>query len=155
MASAIGIIAIAVATVDQAAKAIVLARLGPDAPVQRWEVAGPWVAFEYVENTGAAFGILAGRTWLLSILAFVVAFGFLMVFRQDLPHSGWLRVSIGLVTGGGIGNLLDRLRLGFVIDYLAIGAWPKFNVADTAITIGLIVLALTALRDEASRETTS
>lgn len=150
----IGSTAIAVTAFDQATKALVVTWLGPDQAYQRWELAGPWLAFEYVENTGAAFGILAGRVWLLSVLAVVVAIGFLVAFLRDLPRSRWLRLSIGLVIGGGIGNFLDRLRLGYVIDFLAVGVWPRFNLADTAITIGLILLALTALREETPRETT-
>jgi len=152
VATSIGAVILTVVVLDQAAKALVVAWIGPDESYHRWEVAGPWLAFEYIENTGAAFGVLAGRVWLLSILAVLVALGFLLAFRRDLPHSGMLRLSIGLVTGGGIGNFLDRLRLGYVVDYVAIGVWPKFNVADSAITIGLIVLALTALREETSRE---
>lgn len=153
MAAIIGSTALAVTVFDQATKALVVSWLGPDQSVQRWELSGPWLAFEYVENTGAAFGILAGRVWLLSILAFVVAVCFLVAFRKDLPSSRWLRLSIGLVTGGGIGNFLDRLRLGYVVDFLAVGVWPRFNLADTAITIGLILLALTALREETPPET--
>ncbi len=145
-------IAIVVVVIDQVAKALMVGWIGPDQPYQRWELAGPWLAFEYLENTGAAFGILAGRVWLLSVLALLVGFGFLLAFRKDLPHSPALRLSIGLVIGGGLANFLDRVRLGYVIDFLAVGAWPKFNVADTAITIGLAVLAMTALRDDFSRE---
>ncbi len=143
----------AVTILDQVTKALVVSWLGPGQATQRWELAGPWLAFEYVENTGAAFGILSGRVWLLSVLALVVAFGFLLAFLRDLPHSAELRLSIGLVTGGGIGNLLDRLRSGYVVDFLAVGIWPRFNVADSAITIGLILLALTALREETPPET--
>lgn len=152
MATHIGAIMVLVVILDQVSKTLVAAWIGPDQPFQRREVAGRWLAFEYIENTGAAFGILAGRVWLLSILAIVVAVGFLLAFRSSLPHSAWLRLSFGLVTGGGIGNFLDRLRLGYVIDFLAVGTWPKFNLADSAITIGLAVLALTALREETSRE---
>lgn len=143
---------VAVVLVDQLTKAGIVDWLGPGQAVHRWELAGPWLAFEYVENTGAAFGILAGRVWLLSALAVLVGFGFLLAFRSDLPRSGPLRLSIGLVIGGGVGNFIDRVRLGYVVDFVAVGVWPKFNVADSAITIGLIVLALNALREEPSRE---
>jgi len=152
VATHISAIMVAVVVLDQMTKMLVVAWIGPDQPSHRWEIAGPWLAFEYIENTGAAFGMLAGRVWLLSILAIVVAAGFVLVFRSSLPHSAWLRLSLGLVIGGGIGNFLDRLRLGYVIDFLAIGIWPKFNLADSAITIGLVVLALIALREETSRE---
>ncbi len=151
----IGGTALAVTVADQATKALIVTWLGADQTVQRWELAGAWLAFEYVENTGAAFGILAGQVWLLSLLAAAVAFGFLVAFRKELPRSHWLRLSVSLIMGGGVGNLVDRLRLGYVVDFLAVGAWPKFNLADSAITIGLMLLALTALREESPRETLS
>lgn len=155
VAQIIGAVVIAVVALDQLTKALIVSWIGPGSADQRWYLAGSWLGLEYIENTGAAFGILAGRVWLLSALAIVVALGFLMAFWSLLPTSGWLRLSLGLVIGGGIGNFLDRLRLGYVIDFLAIGIWPRFNVADSAITIGLVVLALTTLREETSRENTS
>jgi signal peptidase II len=139
-------------SLDQVAKAIVVEWLGPGQVPHRWEFAGRLVAFEYVENRGAAFGILAGQTWLLSVLALVVAAGFIAFCWNELPTSALLRISIGLVLGGGFGNLLDRLRLGYVVDFIAVGNWPKFNLADSAITIGLILLAFGALRDNSTSE---
>ncbi len=147
----ITVILLAVAILDQLAKAAIVSWIGPEQPHQRWEVAGRLAAFEYVENTGAAFGLFAGRAWLLSAGALMVALGFVAAFWRDLPRSGALRISVGLVLGGAIGNLVDRMRLGHVVDYLAIGAWPKFNVADSAITIGLVALAYCAFADVPSR----
>ncbi len=152
VATHIGSIMVTVVVLDQVAKALVVGWIGPDQSSHRWEIVDPWLAFEYIQNTGAAFGILAGRVWLLASLAIVVAVGFLLAFRSSMPDSAWLRLSLGLVIGGGIGNFLDRLRLGYVIDFVAVGIWPKFNLADSAITIGLVVLALTALREGTSRE---
>ncbi len=152
MTTIIGAIVTSVVILDQLAKLLVIAWIGPDQSLHRWELAGSLLAFEYVENTGAAFGILAGRVWLLSVLALIVGLGFLFAPRRELPFSGLLRLGIGLVIGGGLGNLVDRLRLGFVIDYIAVGIWPKFNVADSAITIGLILMAWTTLRDETTQE---
>ncbi len=152
MTTIIGAIVTSVVILDQLAKLLVVAWIGPDQSLHRWELAGSLLAFEYVENTGAAFGILAGRVWLLSVLAMIVGLGFLFALRRELPFSGLLRLGIGLVIGGGLGNLVDRLRLGFVIDYIAVGIWPKFNVADSAITIGLILMAWTTLRDETTQE---
>ncbi len=80
--------------------------------------------------------------------------GFLLAFRNQLPHSRLLQLGIGLIVGGAIGNLIDRLRLGYVVDFIAAGTWPKFNIADSAITIGLMLMAWTVFRDETSRENT-
>jgi len=148
-------IALAVAVVDQATKMVVVAWIGPDQAIHRWELVGRLAAFQYVENSGAAFGIFAGRTWLLSALAIVVALGFTIAFWKDLPHSGLPRVSVALVLGGAIGNLFDRVRLGYVVDFVAIGIWPKFNIADCAITIGLILLTYSAFVESPNRESTT
>lgn len=148
----IGIVAMVVVSVDQAVKAIVSDWLGPEASSHRWWLADGWLALEYVENTGAAFGILSGQTWLLSALAVAVALGFVLAFRRELPDSRLLQVSIGLVVGGGIGNFVDRVRLNYVVDFIAVGIWPRFNLADSAITIGLAMLASVVLRDASNQD---
>jgi signal peptidase II len=143
----VAMIAVVVAA-DQLTKASIVAWLAPPAIERRWELLGPYLAFEYVENTGAAFGILAGRTWLLSVLALAVGCWFLAAYRQHLPYSVTLQVAVGLVLGGAVGNLFDRVRLGYVVDFVAVGPWPRFNVADSAITMGLILLFITVLRND-------
>ena len=148
------LIALAVIALDQLTKTAVVQWIGPEEWPHRRELAGRFVAFHYVENTGAAFGIFAGRVWLLSALALAVASGFVAVYWNDL-HSSWLlRLSLGMVLGGAIGNLLDRIRLGHVIDFLAVGTFPRFNIADSAITIGLILLFVAAMRDDTQSEKT-
>jgi signal peptidase II len=146
--------ALSVVVLDQVAKALIVAWIGPDQMDNRWELAGRMLAFEYVENTGAAFGILAGRVWLLSVLALLVGGGFLIAFRKELRTSRPIQIGIGFILGGATGNLIDRLRLGYVVDYIAAGTWPKFNIADSAITIGLLLMAWTVFRDETTRENT-
>jgi signal peptidase II len=133
---------------DQAVKRLVVDWLGPDAANQRRDILGSWLAFEYVENTGAAFGILAGRQWLLSVAAMIIVSWFVWAYGRSLPGSPLMQVAVGLVLGGAFGNLVDRVRLGYVVDFIAVGAWPRFNVADSAITIGLVLLFTSALREE-------
>lgn len=130
--------------IDQLLKYVMVEWLGPNATSHRWELAGKYLAFQYVENRGAAFGILAGRTMLLTILAVVVAIGFVVAIRQDLTRNRALRIAILLILAGAIGNLTDRLRLGYVIDFMAVGVWPKFNLADACISIALAILAWTS-----------
>ena len=146
------VVILSVVVLDQIAKSVIVEWIGPDAPERRADVIGTWVAFEYVENTGAAFGILRGQTWLLSILALLVATGFVAMFWSHLPTDRLLRLSVALVIGGAIGNLIDRVRLGYVVDFMAVGAWPRFNVADSAITIGIVLLAWTVLRYDGQQE---
>jgi signal peptidase II len=134
---------------DQVVKRLVVDWLGPEAATHRQDVIGSWLAFEYVENTGAAFGILAGRTWLLSVAAVLIVSWFVWAYGRSLPGFWMMQVAVGLVLGGAIGNLVDRIRLGYVVDFIAVGTWPRFNVADSAITIGLVLLFISAFREEA------
>ncbi|MGI8482869.1 MAG: signal peptidase II [Thermomicrobiales bacterium] len=146
------LVAASVIVVDQLLKAIVADWLGRGVSVHRWELGGRWAAMEYIENSGAAFGVLAGQPVLISALAIVVTILFLAIMRDEAAHNVVLLTAVGLVLGGSLGNLLDRLRLGYVIDYLAIGIWPKFNIADSAIVIGLLLMAWTALFGESKQE---
>jgi signal peptidase II len=94
-----------------------------------------------VHNSGAAFGILKNQT-LLFILTSLAAFILIVqAFRNSkAKRFGLYYLSLSLVLAGGIGNLIDRLRFGYVIDFLDLRIWPVFNVADSAITIGAILL---------------
>ncbi|MFH1382585.1 MAG: signal peptidase II [Chloroflexota bacterium] len=98
-----------------------------------------------VHNTGAAFGLFQGHSGWLVIVDFL-GIALLLLFALYLPRQlpflrGWLtRVALGLVLGGTIGNLIDRLYFGYVTDFLDTSVWPVFNVADSAVTIGMIIL---------------
>jgi len=149
----IAVIAVVVVVLDQLTKLVVLDRLAPGAPVT---VVPGLVALTLVMNPGLAFGLLAGVPpgwrWIvvpLSLLALLVLF---RVALRILPTGGWReRSAIGLVFGGAIGNLIDRARFGAVVDFVDVHFrgyhWPAFNVADSAITIGVAMLALSALAD--------
>lgn len=140
-----------VAVLDQATKAVVVATLGPERTSHRWELADPVLSLRYVENRGAAFGILRGQGLVLSLLALVVLGGLVVYYRQAAARSAWLAVGVGMVGGGAVGNLVDRARLGYVVDFVAVGTWPKFNVADSAITIGVAMLAWRVLTADQPR----
>jgi signal peptidase II len=134
-----------IVAIDQAAKLAIIDWLGPDAARHRWEFAGKYLAIHYVENRGAAFGLLAGQTTLLIVLAIAVGIGFIALLRQDLQRNVPLRVALVLIIAGAIGNLIDRIRYGYVVDFIAVGIWPKFNVADACITIAIGIVAWSAL----------
>jgi signal peptidase II len=141
-----------VVVLDQITKRAIETWIGPDATSHRHEIIGRLLAFEYVENTGVAFGLFAGRVWLVSVLAVIVAVVFIAGFWRDLPRNRLYRVALALVLAGAAGNLLDRLRLGHVIDFIAVGGWPRFNIADSAITIGLVLMAIGVVHDDIRRE---
>lgn len=138
--------------VDQVVKWAMTAWIGPDASHHRVEVLGRFVAFEYVENSGAAFGIFAGQPVLLAVGAVLATALFIGLMRTTLRAHPLVPIAVGLVLGGAIGNLLDRIRLGHVVDFVAVGTYPRFNVADSAITVGLILLAWMAFRDDTATE---
>lgn len=145
-----GVLAAIVALVDQLTKAAVADWLGREAARHRWELVEAIAAFEYVENTGAAFGLFRGGGGTVAALGIVVVAALSVYYvRVDRP-SRILTASLGLLIGGGIGNLIDRIRLGYVVDFVAIGVWPKFNVADTAVSLGVLFLAWHAVAENRS-----
>jgi signal peptidase II len=121
---------------DQAAKALVEANMYPGQDV---DVLGP-IGLTLSHNSGVAFGLAAGggtRLVLVTALALgVVAY----LFSRDPARPG-IWVAAGLLAGGAIGNLADRIRVDAVTDYVAIGSWPAFNLADVAVTAGVLLLA--------------
>jgi len=99
-----------------------------------------------VHNTGAAFGIFKDHNLTLIIVACVgilviLLLVFLLRSRWSFLDSMLVMSVIGLVMGGTIGNLIDRLRLGYVIDFIDFKVWPAFNIADSAVTVGVIIIA--------------
>jgi signal peptidase II len=133
---------------DQATKWLVADRLGPGADSHRFEVLGDLLAVHYVENRGVAFGLFQGQALIATLLA-VVVLAFLVRAYRDAGTASWrVGIGCGLIVGGAIGNLADRLRLGYVVDFVAVSSWPKFNVADSAITIGALFLVWHYLRDQ-------
>lgn len=133
-----------VVVLDQAAKAAVEANL---APGQNVEVVGP-LELTLSHNRGVAFGLASGGGALLVVLvaAALVFVGYLLARNPTRP---WIWVAVGLLAGGALGNLADRLRDGAVTDYVSVLSWPPFNLADVAITVGVALLAWSFLREEA------
>lgn len=115
----------------------------------RVPVVGEVVQLWHVRNTGAAFSLFEGGL-LLFVVVTILALGMVAYFhRAFVGRSRWLQVILGLVLGGALGNFLDRVRYGYVTDFLSVGIgdlrWPTFNVADSAVVcgIGLLVIILT------------
>ena len=92
-------------------------------------------------NTGSIFGLFQGNNTPLILVSFVGVAVLIFLYRSQRFPTGLLRLSLGLQLGGAFGNLIDRLRLGHVTDWVDIGAWPVFNVADASIVTGLVILA--------------
>ena len=114
-------------------------------------------------NTGAAFSFLAGASgwqrWLFALIAIVVSAVLVVWLKRLKPGETWLAIALALVLGGALGNLYDRIVLGHVVDFILVHwqhRWyfPAFNVADAAITLGAILLALDMFRNNKSGEVT-
>ena len=155
--TALLVIAGAVLALDQITKSVVLDRLAPGIGIA---VVDDLVNLTLVRNPGLAFGVLAsvpGRwRWLVAALSLgaLVVLGRLAV--GTLPTAGWLgRLSLGLIFGGAVGNLIDRARWGSVVDFVDVYwhgyHWPAFNLADSSISIGVALLALQLFRGDRRR----
>jgi signal peptidase II len=114
-----------------------------------------WLNWTLAHNTGAAFSFLSDaggwQRWFFTVLASVVTV-VLVGWLFRLARGQWLTgTALGLLIGGAVGNLIDRLRLGYVVDFVDVHAsgwhWPAFNVADSAITCGIAILLMEAVRD--------
>jgi signal peptidase II len=106
---------------------------------------GPYVRLTYVENRGAAFGLLQDQTAFFVLVGFVVIAVIVASYRQIKEPNWLLNLALGLQMGGAIGNLADRIRYGYVVDFFDLTVWPVFNVADSAICVGVALLAWTLL----------
>lgn len=144
-------LAAGVLALDQATKSWAVAAL-EDGPVR---VVGDTVELRLTRNSGSAFSLFQGFTPVLALIAVVAA---VVLWRMTRRASDpWTVVALSLVLGGALGNLTDRLARapgflrGAVVDFVSVGAWPSFNVADAAITVGAVLLVARGLRGDPGR----
>jgi signal peptidase II len=143
---------ITVVVLDQLTKLVINATIGPNASRDSYWFLGDWLGFEYVRNDGVAFGLQFGNN-ALTIGAAVAAFLIIGAMFWRLASGTVLAaLGLGLMFGGAIGNIVDRIRLGSVVDFVAVGPWPRFNIADSAITVGVLILAWCASMQTTSDE---
>lgn len=127
---------ITVFAADQFTKVLIVGfmRLG-----ESWPESG-FLRLTYARNTGMAFGLFQDQAMILTIVSFVAVAAIVWFYRNAMTFP-LLRAALGLQLGGALGNLLDRLRLGYVVDFFDVGPWPIFNIADSSIVIGIAILA--------------
>lgn len=131
-------IAALVVAVDQITKYFVVQNVKPQGSVG---FIPHILDFVYSENRGVAFGMFQDATWLFVVLTSVVIVGFLILLIKNYKTSRLFSVASALIIGGGIGNLIDRIRLGYVVDFLQLSFFhPICNLADYAITFGTVLL---------------
>jgi signal peptidase II len=115
-------------------------------------VVGEFVRFTYTRNSGVAFGLGAGHRFPFYLFSIVAVAVIVFMFSRQRTHSALRQLSLALILGGALGNLVDRLSTGEVVDFILIGwrqwYWPVFNVADSAVSIGVALFAMTWLHTE-------
>lgn len=145
-------IALAATALDQATKLLVVSRM---ALGESFPVFGRAMSLTRQANTGAFFSLFASAGGLLAVVGVVlVAFLLLWGWRAGNRHPE-LILPLGLVLGGAVGNLIDRLARGEVVDFLDFHFWPVFNVADIALTVGVLLAVLRLLRSSSGQEASS
>ena len=107
----------------------------------------PLIDFTYVQNTGAAFSILEGKMILLSVISVVFSVGVVVFWVIKKPESKLLKLSLSLLLAGALGNAVDRIAYGFVVDFIQTTFinFPVFNIADIGVTVGAVLLAVYAI----------
>jgi signal peptidase II len=118
---------------------------------------GEYFVFEHVHNYGAAFGILQNQSNLFAIIAVVVSVAMLVYVYRLPPEARMVRVLLGLILEGRSATLIDRLNQGYVTDFVKMGIpgvyyWPNYNIADSAIVIGVIAMGLYVVLDDLRKQ---
>ena len=141
------LLAIAVLVLDQFTKWLVASNLAVNQPVYPIPALSGIVGLTYVTNSGVAFGLFKEAGTFFIVIA-VIVITVLVLYLRTLPKDQRLvRLALGLQLGGAFGNLFDRLRLGYVIDFVDFKFWPIFNLADSAIVVGVVLLAVALWRE--------
>lgn len=136
------IVAVIIVALDQYTKWLVISNIPYGGFWSPLEWLTPYARIVHWSNTGVAFGMLQGMNPVFIILAFVVAGMIVFYYPKLLKEDLLLKLALMLELGGAIGNLVDRIRFGHVIDFISVGNFPVFNVADSCITIGVIILLI-------------
>lgn len=125
---------------DQFSKAAVLRELGPGGDHGPITVIPNVLWIVFGTNTGSAFGLFQGSSQLLKIVAILAVAVLTLYYLRAAKDDPVVSVALGLQVGGALGNIIDRFRLGYVVDWIHVPRWPTFNFADSAITVGVALL---------------
>ena len=136
------LVAPTVVILDQLAKAWIVRTLG-SYEGNSMPLLGDWLRFTFVKNTGVAFGMFQNFPYFFTITSIIISIGALYFYRYHLPnHNRLIQLCVGAIIGGAVGNIIDRIRLGYVVDFVHVTWFPGiFNVADACISCGVVILA--------------
>ena len=146
------VVALTTVALDQWVKREVTALLAPNLSWTPIPALGQWFALTYVTNTGAAFGLFPNYGNIFMLVAVVVVIAITVYYWRMPSGQTLIKISLGLQLGGAVGNLLDRLQYGYVVEFSTSEFWPVFNLADASIVLGAVLLAY-ALFAEQRNET--
>ena len=136
------IVAAIIVAIDQYTKWLVIKNIPYGGFWSPWDWLTPFARIVHWSNTGVAFGMLQGMNPVFILLAFVVS-GMIIYYYQKLePVDKLLKLALMLELGGAVGNLVDRIKYGHVIDFVSVGNFPVWNVADGCITVGVVILLI-------------
>lgn len=148
------IIAAVIILADQATKAWILS-IWPQPYTGEIPIIANWLELTYIRNTGVAFGLFGGVPQLFTVTSLLITAGAIWFYLRHLPqNNGGLAVSLGLIIGGAIGNVIDRIRFGYVVDFIKTfdGRFPIFNIADSCIVVGVGLMALLLVQEDAQAQ---
>ena len=130
------LIALLIIASDQVSKFFIKANMTPGQSIP----GEGFFRITYSTNEGMVFGLFANQTFLITLTAIVGIAAIIIYSRYPIFNQVLVRVALGLMLGGAVGNLIDRIRLGEVIDFIDVGAWPVFNLADSAVVVGVVLI---------------
>ena len=131
-----------VISLDQWTKCLVRSNLAIQESWSPWEWLAPYARIVHWKNTGAAFGMFQDMNLVFAALAVVVTLAIMIFFPRVAQHEWPLRLALAMQMGGAVGNLIDRLTQGYVTDFVSLGTFAVFNVADASISVGVAVLVV-------------
>ena len=143
----LGIVGLLIA-LDQWSKALVRDQIALGSEVYPIPFLAPFFRFTYWKNTGAAFGIFQNANLPLLILSILISGALIWIYFKSAEEPLTFRISLAMMLGGAIGNMIDRIRFGFVTDFIAVGNFPVFNIADSAVTVGVAIMLIVMLIQE-------
>ncbi len=141
-------IAVIVVILDQWSKSWIRQNVGLGAEIYPISFLAPFFRFTYWKNTGAALGIFQNANIPLLILSSIIVIVIIGYYRKALDEPLVFRISMGLLLGGAVGNIIDRIQLGYVTAFIAMGSFPVYNVADSCVTIGVFLMLIGLLVQE-------
>jgi signal peptidase II len=147
------ILAVFIVLIDQGTKYLAIIRLKDKQPIS---IINNFLQLKYVENRGAAFGILQNKQMPLIILTFLILIGIIYYLYKNRKLTKISKISLWGIIGGSIGNLIDRIRLNFVVDFIDVNFWgyydfPVFNLADSFLVVFTILLSILVFTEKYER----